>query len=303
MALGVLLVIMCSLTLSFGAAVGINIQKMSMMKEEKKTHKRPPHFQPLWLLGMCIIIVDAIGDFIFIGSAPQSLLAPLGSFSLGWNIILAPKFNPSEKATRGIVAATGVIYLGTFLTVIFATERSPNYDLGDIVGLMSNKQFHVYFLTCMAFLGVLAHHGRRRGYGIINYCGLAGCLGGQCVLFAKATSELIKNALVTGRIDDFTTSFLPYIFIVFMVITVLMQIRCLNTGLAKFDSLIVVPVYQSFWNVFGITGGLIFFQEYKFMTAKDSMLYALGLCITFKGVAMLVKERRSTVLKYRHIVE
>ena len=157
--MGVFLIVICSLTLSFGAAVGINIQKMSMMREEKEQQgtKRPPHLQPLWCLGMAIIIVDALGDFVFVGLAPQSLLAPLGSFSLGWNIILAPKFNPEEKVTRNVVAATGVIYIGTILAVLFAADTSPSYDLQKITGLLSIPKFHEN--SCV--LVVLKNHSKK----------------------------------------------------------------------------------------------------------------------------------------------
>ena len=80
----VAVVVICSLTLSFLAAVGVNVQKLSMNRETKG---RQPFLQPLWLLGTAIIVLDAIGDFVFIGLAPQSLLAPLGSLALGWNVM------------------------------------------------------------------------------------------------------------------------------------------------------------------------------------------------------------------------
>jgi hypothetical protein len=80
----VALVVISSLTLSLGAAVGVNVQKLSMNREQEG---RKPFLQPLWLVGMAIIVVDALGDFVFIGMAPQSLLAPLGSLSLGFNVM------------------------------------------------------------------------------------------------------------------------------------------------------------------------------------------------------------------------
>ena len=290
--MNIFLIVICSLTLSFGAAVGINIQKMSMMEEEKKLEgtKRPPHMQPLWRLGLALIIINAIGDFIFFGLAPQSLLAPLGSLGLGWNIFLAPKFNPDETVTPKIVTATVVIYIGTIMAVLTAADTSPSCDLQKIIGFTANWQFHIYFLVCILFMCTLAYRGNRRGYfDILYYCGMAGCLGGQCVLFAKISSELLEHAIMTGVIDDFTTSFLPYIFILCMIITVVTQIGYLNTGLANFDALVVVPVYQCFWNAFGITSGLVFFQEYQYMTARDGVLYTLGICISLKGIAMLVE--------------
>lgn len=291
----VLLVAACSLTLSFAASVAINLQKLSMTKEDLKDPnlRRPPQFQPLWCIGMTILILDAIGDFVFIGLAPQSLLAPLGALSLGFNIILAPIFHPKERVTRNIIQSTALIYVGTIMTVLHAAESSPKIDLAALVDFATTPLFLVYALGCICFQGSLYCHGRgKRAFGIVHYTGIAGCFGGETILFAKSASELVKNALVSGRYDDWTSSPLPCLFVICMIGCVLTQVNFLNTGLAKFDALLVVPVYQSFWNAFGITGGLIFFQEYKLMSTSDSWMYALGIGITLVGIAMLIKERR-----------
>jgi hypothetical protein len=293
------------------------MQKLSMTKEEQhnstgsSSNKRPPYKQPLWCLGLSIIILDACGDFVFIGLAPQSLLAPLGSLSLGWNIILAPIFHPQERVTRDIVAATALIYVGTIITILSAADTSPTYNLAKLVTLITTDTSHLFFMyevLCALFIGALAYHGSHGhdsnhgrtkgstsggGYGVLHYCGIAGCLGGQCLLFAKSTSELVKNAILTKQTTDWTTSPLPYMLIVGMIGTVLTQLNFLNTGLAKFDALIVIPVYQSFWNAFGITGGLLFFREYQYMNTKECLLYGLGILITLVGVTLLVKQRRT----------
>lgn len=46
------------------------------------------------------------------------------------------------------------------------------------------------------------------------------------------------------------------------------------------DALFVLPVYQSFWIVFGIASGLIFYQEYKEMNEFSSFMFGLGVAIS-----------------------
>lgn len=286
-----LLVATFSLALSFGAAVGLNFQKLSMRKEEQRGTKRPVYLQPLWCMGFVIQAFDACGDFVFIGLAPQSLLAPLGALSLGFNVILAPIFHPSEKATPSLVLATAFIYVGTIVTILFAPDTNPTYTLEKLLTFVTEGLFILYALACVCFQCMLLWHGQDYGYGIVHYCGLAGCFGGECILFAKSTSELVKNAIMGQTYDAWTTSIIPYVFILGMILTAITNVNFLNQGLARFDALLVVPIYQSFWNAFGITGGLIFFQEYRFMSTNDSLMYALGIAITFVGVVLLVRER------------
>ena len=114
----------------------------------------------------------------------------------------------------------------------------------------------------------------------------------KMAFFTKSVSELVKNAILTRQFNDWTTSILPYLFVVGMFATVLTNVNFLNQGLAKFDALLVVPIYQSFWNAFGITGGLVFFQEYQYMSQRDGVFYSLGIAITMVGVYMLVRERK-----------
>jgi len=288
----VTLVVISSLALSLGAAVGVNIQKLSMNREE---NGRKPFMQPLWLMGMAVIVVDAIGDFVFIGLAPQSLLAPLGSLSLGWNVILAPIFHREEKVTKTTVVATAVIYVGTIISILYAASSNPNYNLQKIKELAKNPSFLNYLVFTLAVQGTLILHGKRKGYGMLHYTCGAGSLGGQTIIFAKTSSELVKNAILKKEYDDLRSP-ISCMAIIMTVVTALTQLHVLNTGLAKFEALIVVPVYQTFINAFAITGGLIFFQEYRAMSKKDGTMYSIGLMITLIGVKMLVQQRRKSIL-------
>jgi len=288
----VTLVVISSLALSLGAAVGVNIQKLSMNREE---NGRKPFMQPLWLMGMAVIVVDAIGDFVFIGLAPQSLLAPLGSLSLGWNVILAPIFHREEKVTKTTVVATAVIYVGTIISILYAASSNPNYNLQKIKELAKNPYFLNYLVFTLAVQGTLILHGKRKGYGMLHYTCGAGSLGGQTIIFAKTSSELVKNAILKKEYDVLRSP-ISCMAIIMTVVTALTQLHVLNTGLAKFEALIVVPVYQTFINAFAITGGLIFFQEYRAMSKKDGTMYSIGLMITLIGVKMLVQQRRKSIL-------
>jgi magnesium transporter len=299
----VLFVAAFSLTLSFGAAAGVNLQKLSLNQEERKPRPRPPYCQPLWMIGFAIQVMDAIGDFVCVGLAPQTLLAPIGSLSLGFNVILAPLFHPHEQATRNIIVATVLIYVGAIVTVCFAPETDPQYTLDKIRTLLQARSFWIFVVGGFAsFQGAVAAHGRRHGYTLVHYCGLAGCFGGACILFTKSVSELVKNAIVSKQYDDWKTSPIPYGLVVGMLTTVFSNVNLLNQALAQYDALLVVPVYQSFWNVFAITGGLVFFQEYQYMSASDRIMYAWGIAITMIGVSLLVRERQTNTATGRLVV-
>ena len=66
----------------------------------------------------------------------------------------------------------------------------------------------------------------------------------------------MKNALFEDGKGAFKHSVVPYVIIVMMICCLLTQITILNKGLSRFNALLMVPVYQSFWNGSSVLGEL-----------------------------------------------
>ena len=58
---------------SFLAALGLNLQKLSMNRETEKplSQRRPIIKQPLWIIGLSLITTGSLLDFVAFGMAPQ----------------------------------------------------------------------------------------------------------------------------------------------------------------------------------------------------------------------------------------
>ena len=85
----------------------------------------------------------------------------------------------------------------------------------------------------------------------IGWACCGGGLAGMCLVFAKAAVKLISGALShenTGNQFGHLASIFTF---VFLVITSVWQIICLNRGLRVYDSTLVVPV---FYGVYTATG-------------------------------------------------
>ena len=77
-----------SIVASILSNLGVNLQKLSMMREckEKAAKEKRAYFsQPLWQIGLATLIIGSIGDFVALGFAPQSLMTPVGGFTLVCN--------------------------------------------------------------------------------------------------------------------------------------------------------------------------------------------------------------------------
>ncbi|KAF0684772.1 Aste57867_23287 [Aphanomyces stellatus] len=301
-----------SVAFSFFSSVGINLQKKALKKNEQTAQENgtkplSPFRLPLWTLGFCLIVAGSLLDFVAFGLAPQSLLAPLAALTLVWNMMLAPCFN-KERLSQKDIWATLIIFLGATLAVVFANHNSPSYTLDDLKHLYRNSLTVVYFIVvavlmllhyimikAVEHLNLSSHRHRIINVGnpnvwstvrLVAYAGLGGLMGGQSVLFAKSTVELVKSVFAGG---DAFGHFETYIIILALGVCLVAQMHFLNGGLASYDALSVVPIYQAYWIISGVMGGAVYFQEIRSFTEFQACMFVLGILTTIGGVALLAQ--------------
>ena len=186
--------------------LALNLQKRSINQNDAlPLHEQLPTWkQRKWILGCVILISGSLVDFVAYGLAPQSLLTPLGSLVLVWNMVVAHYYG--EKIGRVEIIAMIVIFIGTILCIISADHYSPNYSFADILNLWYTERmlWYIILVPLLAALHTvplryirihsLLDHSKYGGLyarvQCICYAGAAGIIGAQAILFAKQTMEL-----------------------------------------------------------------------------------------------------------------
>ncbi|KAF1790855.1 Magnesium transporter NIPA [Phytophthora cactorum] len=266
-----------SLVFSVLNSVGINLQKLSMSRNDTAEVKKTTLKQPLWMLGFGLVCLGSLLDFVAFGMAPQTLLAPLAALSLVWNMLIAPIFH-KEKVTRQNLIATAIIFIGVTLTVIFAGHSTPSYELEDLIRLYQQPAMYAYITLIVCFLGGLftfcryierTHNYEEGLFHIICYGGIAGTFGGQSVLLAKSTVELLKSAIWGDSGLYMFTQFTSYVIVAGMCACLGFQVHFLNGGLARLMRSV---------------------REYDTDTV---LMFTIGGCVTILGIIVLLKTRHS----------
>ena len=85
----------------------------------------------------------------------------------------------------------------------------------------------------------------------IGWACCGGGLAGMCLVFAKAGVKLVTGALSHENTGNQFGHLAPIFTFIFLAITAVSQIVCLNRGLRVYDSTLVVPV---FYGVYTATG-------------------------------------------------
>ena len=76
-----------------------------------------------------------------------------------------------------------------------------------------------------------------------------------------------------------------------MFLSIFGQLSFLNFALERFDALIVIPVFQTFWTLVSVIGGFVFYKEYLNLQAIQVIMFLLGLGCTIFGVHILAQRK------------
>jgi len=129
-------------------------------------------------------------------------------------------------------------------------------------------------------------------YHAFAYAYMGGILGSCSVLFGKTVAEMLKGIFREQSDWSAWGTYQFYMFLIAMLITLLFQMKFLNAGLKYHDTLIVVPIYQTWWILGGIIGGGTYFKEFASMEGLNIVLFVVGVLITLLGVYILTFSRR-----------
>jgi len=142
-----------SIIASIASNLGVNFQKLSMMNERanaKASEKRSYISQPMWLIGLLMVVVGSLGDFVALGFAPQSLMTPVGGFTLVCNAVFA-KYFLLENLTQKDRLGTLNIIIGIIVLAIFSSKDSTSYTLAQLLRMFISRGFVIY-VCCLTVI-------------------------------------------------------------------------------------------------------------------------------------------------------
>ena len=131
-----------SIVSSIISNVGVNAQKRVHVKNDlKPPAERTPYYRMgSWWLGLGLVVIGAIGDFIALGIASQALVTALGGgTTLAVNIAIA-KFWLNEELSWWDVRGVAFIIIGA-VTFAVTTPASRVYSLDYLLLRAKSTQF------------------------------------------------------------------------------------------------------------------------------------------------------------------
>ncbi|EJD03300.1 uncharacterized protein FOMMEDRAFT_84763 [Fomitiporia mediterranea MF3/22] len=120
-------------------------------------------------------------------------------------------------------------------------------------------------------------------------CG--GGLAGGCLVFARTSVQLLSYASTQPHPGSQFAHIAPVATFIFLAVTAVFQIICLNRGLRVFDSTLVVPVFYGVYTGTGALDSLIFNAEVEKYHTWTLILIFLSIMILVSGVVLLTHKK------------
>ncbi|KZP05282.1 hypothetical protein FIBSPDRAFT_843111 [Athelia psychrophila] len=121
----------------------------------------------------------------------------------------------------------------------------------------------------------------------IGWACCGGGLAGGCLVFAKATVQLISGSLSHENPGNQFGHAAPIFSIILLATTAVLQIICLNRGLKVYDSTLVVPVFYGVYTATGFLNSLIFNNEVDSYKPWVLFLIFVSIVTLIAGVVLL----------------
>ena len=253
---------------------------------------------PLWLLGLGCTVICAVCDVMSYGYAPVSLIAPLTSLSLIFNMCLNPIIN-GEFVSRYTIIATLVICGGTVITVVFSPRGNTNegQNINDeLENLYISWYFAAFFVItgftlCSLWFITVRWKDKSAVYSLA-VSAINGTLAAQVQIFGKGVAIGLK---LTFRGNGcFCVEWLWYIILMGILTSWFGEMKWLNRGLAQFSPLYILPIGATCSILVTTLAGLVVFHEAdQFQNSNSVILFTFGIVTIIGGLIALTQSPES----------
>lgn len=264
--------------------LGMNLQKLSKSQGQQRVgHSHKHHLY--WCGTFCIALTQVL-DFVALGLVSQSVVGALNGAGIASNLIWCNLFfgtTPHANQVYGLL----VVCLGNLVVVLTSDATLHEYDIVMLEHLFHQPSFIIYIfimtnLNVVGFLTRNVSHGHSTGR--LRAPLLSGIWSGQTFLCCKMLSELVARSLASSEPNPFHHP-LPYILIILLGCSLWIQ-QCFYNHILAFGDHDLLPIFSCTFIATCILASFCVFQEYSFISWRESLCLWTGLCLILVGIAI-----------------
>ncbi|GAM35602.1 hypothetical protein TCE0_017f04056 [Talaromyces pinophilus] len=284
-------VIGITLAIASGLFIGVSfvIKKVGLLKANVKYNEEAGegygYLKNLWWwLGMTLMIVGEICNFVAYCFVDAILVTPMGALSVVVTTILSAIFLKERLSFVGKIGCFNCI-IGATIIALNAPEQASVSDIQGMQHYVIAPGFLTYagviILGCL-FVALWAgpRYGKKSMFVYISVCSL---IGGLSVV---ATQGLGASILAQIRGESQFKHWFLYVLLVFVICSLLTEIIYLNKALNIFNAALVTPTYYVMFTSSTIVTSAVLFQGFS-GSAMSIVTMVMGFLTICSGVVLL----------------
>lgn len=292
--LGILLA-MCG---CFCSACGYTLQKLA---HRRAAASSSASYWRYWqfIAGMGMLIIGSIFAVAVFGLAGQAELAPMGAVTLIFNELLAWRVL-RESFTRVDALSVALMGMGTTIALAGAVKANAAYSIDAILALLTRPAGVAYTTLALCLIAGLilfiARMTKRpvetltRGEAAADAFSRAfvgGMLGGFTGFLVKAVVEIVVSMVAASRWSD-ALRVEPYLLGAALALCLPNQVRFMNSGLSRYESNRIIPVYQCTLVFASALCGYVLWDEARVATPASMATFVIGCALAMAGMLVLM---------------
>ncbi|CDH60614.1 duf803 domain membrane protein [Lichtheimia corymbifera JMRC:FSU:9682] len=246
----------------------------------------------IWWLGIALMVVGEIGNFMAYGFAPASTIAPLGTTTLVSNAILAPVLLDERFRKQDFL---GIIFAILGAASVVSSSKSHEFKLSPelvAAALMQTRSVIFYAISIMAISILTLLSPMYGARNILIDLGLVAFYGAYTVVATKGLSSLLSMTLY--RLFTYAVS---YVLLAVLVFTALMQVKYLNRAMQRYDSTAVIPTQFVLFTISAIAGSAVIYRDFDNDDPSHLYRFVLGCLTEFLGIFLITSGRDPSTRK------
>lgn len=279
------------LAIGSGLFIGVSfvLKKVGLLKANEKYNEAAGEGygylkNAYWWIGMTLMILGEILNFVAYAFTDAILVTPLGALSVVITTILSAIFLKERLSMVGKVACFLCI-VGSVVIVMNAPEESSVADIQTMQHYVIAPGFLTYAGIILVGSAIVAFFVAPK-YGKKNmlvYISICSWVGGLSVSATQGLGAAIV-AQIGGK-QQFNQWFL-YVLFVFVVGTLLTEIIFLNKALNLFNAALVTPTYYVYFTSTTIITSAVLFRGFKGSPTSIATV-VMGFLVICSGVVLL----------------
>ncbi|KAI7867808.1 magnesium transporter NIPA-domain-containing protein [Spinellus fusiger] len=239
----------------------------------------------MWWLGMILMIVGELCNFVAYAFTQAILVTPLGALSVVISAILSSLFLKEKLSFQGKIGCLQCI-VGAIIIVLHApVESASDSSIETFKHLVLSLGFLVYgILAVVLSLFLIFYCGPRWGkQNMLVYITICSLIGSLSVVFTQGFGAAVVHSISIS--NQFTNWFIYLVLIIF-IITLAVEIVYLNKALNLFNTALVTPTYYVIFTTLTIVSSSVLHQGFH-ASGTDIGTCVLGFVVICSGVALL----------------